>query len=249
MYHSFFLIIQVKQYVLQSSSSVRYGGGVPAGLLPPRALLVCRGCLLPEHHPSRPARQHVAIAAPVAYHAAPRGVLPRRSCSLLLRRRSVLPEHRASRPAARHVAVAAPVAYHAAPAAVAYHAAPQLSHHAAPAHVAYHAAPVAHVEEINAAPRTTRLPRLSPPRTSSVTTSPQHVAIAAPVAYHAAPPQCPTTLPRCHHLPRCSCRHITRLPSVPLTMLKRLTLTLNTSSTTPLLTATPDKVPAREPRR
>ncbi|CAD0197082.1 unnamed protein product [Chrysodeixis includens] len=69
---------------------------------------------------------HVAVAAPVAYHAAP---------------------------AVYHAAPAV-ATYHAAPAPAVYHAAPTVYHAAAPAHVAYHAAPVvAHAEEFDAHPK------------------------------------------------------------------------------------------------
>uniref|UniRef100_A0A2A4J4N1 Cuticle protein n=1 Tax=Heliothis virescens TaxID=7102 RepID=A0A2A4J4N1_HELVI len=89
--------------------------------------------------------QHVAVAAPVAYHAAPAvaySAAPARySSSAAVSSQNIV---RHDQPA-QQVAVAAPVAYHAAP-AVAYHA--------APAPVAYHSAPVvARAEEFNAHPQ------------------------------------------------------------------------------------------------
>ncbi|XP_049703313.2 cuticle protein 8 [Helicoverpa armigera] len=88
--------------------------------------------------------QHVAVAAPVAYHGAPAvayNAAPARYSSAAAVSSQNIVRH--DQPA-QQVAVAAPVAYQAAP-AVAYHA--------APAAVAYHAAPVARVEEFNAHPQ------------------------------------------------------------------------------------------------
>ncbi|CAD0197078.1 unnamed protein product [Chrysodeixis includens] len=102
--------------------------------------------------------QHVAIAAPVAYHAAPAAVSYHAAPAHYSSAAAVSSQNivRHDQPA-RHVAVAAPVAYHAAPAAVAYHAAPAVTtYHAAPAVATYHAAPVRaayHAEEINTHPQ------------------------------------------------------------------------------------------------
>ncbi|PZC78987.1 hypothetical protein B5X24_HaOG216938 [Helicoverpa armigera] len=96
--------------------------------------------------------QRVAVAAPVAYQAAPAvtyqaapavayNAAPARYSSAAAVSSQNIVRH--DQPA-QQVAVAAPVAYQAAP-AVAYHA--------APAAVAYHAAPVARVEEFNAHPQ------------------------------------------------------------------------------------------------
>ncbi|XP_022815933.1 cuticle protein 8-like [Spodoptera litura] len=99
--------------------------------------------------------QHVAVAAPVAYHAAPAAVAYHAAPAHYSSAAAVSSQNivRHDQPAQR-VAVAAPaVAYHAAP-AVAYHAAPAVAYHAAPAPVAYHAAPVvAHAEEFDAHPK------------------------------------------------------------------------------------------------
>ncbi|KAH9643741.1 hypothetical protein HF086_010451 [Spodoptera exigua] len=99
--------------------------------------------------------QHVAVAAPVAYHTAPAAVAYQAAPAHYSSAAAVSSQNivRHDQPAQR-VAVAAPaVAYHAAP-AVAYHAAPAVAYHAAPAPVAYHAAPVvAHAEEFDAHPK------------------------------------------------------------------------------------------------
>ncbi|CAH0605382.1 unnamed protein product [Chrysodeixis includens] len=84
----------------------------------------------------------IAVAAPVAYHAAPvayHAAPAHYSSAAAVSSQNIV---RHDQPA-QHVAVAAPaVAYHAAPAPVAYHAAPApVAYHAAPAAVAYHAAP------------------------------------------------------------------------------------------------------------
>ncbi|PZC78982.1 hypothetical protein B5X24_HaOG216933 [Helicoverpa armigera] len=88
--------------------------------------------------------QHVAVAAPVAYHAAPavayHAAPAHYSSAAAVSSQNIV---RHDQPA-QHVAVAAPVAYHAAP-AVAYHAAPAVSYHAAPV--------VARAEEFNAHPK------------------------------------------------------------------------------------------------
>ncbi|XP_035429011.1 cuticle protein 8-like [Spodoptera frugiperda] len=99
--------------------------------------------------------QRVAVAAPVAYHAAPAAVTYQAAPVQYSSAAAVSSQNivRHDQPAQR-VAVAAPaVAYHAAP-AVAYHAAPAVAYHAAPAPVAYHAAPVvARAEEFDAHPK------------------------------------------------------------------------------------------------
>ncbi|CAH0626996.1 unnamed protein product [Chrysodeixis includens] len=123
--------------------------------------------------------QHVAIAAPVAYHAAPAAVSYHAAPAHYSSAAAVSSQNivRHDQPA-RHVAVAAPVAYHAAPAAVAYHAAPAVTtYHAAPAAVSYHAAP-AHYSSAAA---------VSSQNIVRHDQAAQHVAVAAPVAYHAAP--------------------------------------------------------------
>ncbi|CAB3243127.1 unnamed protein product [Arctia plantaginis] len=96
--------------------------------------------------------QHQALAAPVAYHAAPVAY-------------HAAPVHYSSAAAVssqnivrhdQHQALAAPAAlsYHAAPAPVTYHAAPAVAYHAAPALVAHHAAPViAKHEDFDAHPK------------------------------------------------------------------------------------------------
>ncbi|XP_026740126.1 cuticle protein 21-like, partial [Trichoplusia ni] len=141
--------------------------------------------------------QHVAIAAPVAYHAAPAAVSYHAAPAHYSSAAAVSSQNivRHDQPA-QHVAIAAPVAYHAAPAAVSYHAGPAhyssaaavssqnivrhdqparqvaiaapVAYQAAPAAVAYHAAPA--VTTYHAAP--------------AVTT---YHAAPARVAYHAAP--------------------------------------------------------------
>nr|XP_049703316.1 cuticle protein 8 [Helicoverpa armigera] len=93
--------------------------------------------------------QHVAVAAPVAYHAAPavayHAAPAHYSSAAAVSSQNIV---RHDQPALH----AAPVAYHAAPAHVAVHAAPAVAYHAAPT-VSYHAAPVVAHEEFNAHPK------------------------------------------------------------------------------------------------
>ncbi|PZC78983.1 hypothetical protein B5X24_HaOG216934 [Helicoverpa armigera] len=109
--------------------------------------------------------QHVAVAAPVAYHAAPavayHAAPAHYSSAAAVSSQNTAPAHYSSAAAVssqnivRHdqpAVHAAPVAYHAAPAHVAYHAAPAVTYHAAPT-VSYHAAPVVAHEEFNAHPK------------------------------------------------------------------------------------------------
>ncbi|XP_047020814.1 histidine-rich protein PFHRP-II-like [Helicoverpa zea] len=117
--------------------------------------------------------QHVAVAAPVAYHAAPavayHAAPAHYSSAAAVSSQNIV---RHDQPAVH----AAPVAYHAAPAHVAYHAAPAVAYHSAPT-AGLLPAPVHYSSA--AAVSSQNIVRHDQPA--------QHVAVAAPVAYHAAP--------------------------------------------------------------